>query len=49
VSLDGPIDEATAAALAQAVTADLTYDDDDIQVEVVLTEEHTLSVYISEA
>ena len=48
VNLDGPFDEATAAALAEAVTADLTYDDDDIHVEVVLTEEHILSVYISE-
>ena len=49
VNLDGPFDEATVAALTEAVTADLTYDDEDIHVLVVHTEEHVLSVYISEA
>ena len=47
VDLDGPFDEPTVAALAEAVTADLTYDDHDY-LETVLTEEHRLSVYISE-
>jgi hypothetical protein len=48
VNLDGPFDEATAEALAEAVTADLTYDDDDIHVQVELTDEHVLSVFIHE-
>ena len=49
VNLDGPFDEAAVTALTEAVTADLTYDDDGIHVKVVLTEEDVLAVYISEA
>ena len=48
VNLDGPFDEATIAALTEAVTADLTYDDDDIHVEVVRTAEHVLAIHIRE-
>ena len=48
MNLDGPFNEATVEALSEAVTADLTYDDDDIHVEVDLTEDHILAVYISE-
>jgi hypothetical protein len=49
VNLGGRFDDAAAASLAEAVTADLTYDDDEIHVDVEFTEEHIVSVHISEA